>query len=81
MNHTGSQYADAANTKKLESYTTLDLGVRYRMRVNADRNDMVWRVGVDNVTNEKYWSGVESYGTYIFQGEPRTVKVSMSYDF
>ncbi len=81
VNHTGSQYADAANTKKLDSYTTLDLGVRYRMRVNADQNDMVWRVGVDNVTNEKYWSGVESYGTYIFQGEPRTVKVSMSYDF
>jgi len=81
VNHTGSQYADAANTKKLDSYTTLDLGVRYRMRVNADRNNMVWRVGVDNVTNEKYWSSVESYGTYIFQGEPRTVKVSMSYDF
>ncbi|MCS2150636.1 TonB-dependent receptor [Scandinavium manionii] len=81
VNHTGSQYADAANTKKLDSYTTLDLGVRYRMRVNADQNDMVWRVGVDNVTNEKYWSGVESYGTYVFQGEPRTVKVSMSYDF
>jgi iron complex outermembrane receptor protein len=81
VNHTGSQYADAANTKKLDSYTTLDLGVRYRMRVNADQNDMVWRIGVDNVTNEKYWSGVESYGTYIFQGEPRTVKVSMSYDF
>ncbi|MCS2158129.1 TonB-dependent siderophore receptor [Scandinavium sp. H11S7] len=81
VNYTGSQYADAANTKKLDSYTTLDLGVRYRMRVNADQNDMVWRVGVDNVTNEKYWSGVESYGTYIFQGEPRTVKVSMSYDF
>ncbi|WP_312624590.1 TonB-dependent siderophore receptor [Scandinavium sp.] len=81
VNYTGSQYADAANTKKLDSYTTLDLGVRYRMRVNADQNDMVWRVGVDNVTNEKYWSGVESYGTYIFQGEPRTVKVTMSYDF
>lgn len=81
VSHTGSQYADAANTKKLDSYTTLDLGVRYRTRVNANQNEMVWRVGVDNVTNEKYWSGVESYGTYIFQGEPRTVKVSMSYDF
>ncbi|MRS15474.1 TonB-dependent siderophore receptor [Enterobacteriaceae bacterium RIT691] len=81
VNHTGSQYADAANSKKLDSYTTLDLGVRYRTRVNANQNEMVWRVGVDNVTNEKYWSGVESYGTYLFEGEPRTVKVSMSYDF
>ena len=81
VNHTGSQYADAANTKKLDSYTTLDLGVRYRMRLNQEQNEMVWRVGVDNVTNEKYWASVEDYGTYIFQGEPRTLKVSMSYDF
>jgi iron complex outermembrane receptor protein len=81
VNHTGSQYADAANTKKLDSYTTLDLGMRYRMRLNEAQNDMVWRVGVDNVTNEKYWSGVEDLGTYIFQGEGRTLKVSMSYDF
>nr|WP_318382656.1 TonB-dependent siderophore receptor [uncultured Enterobacter sp.] len=81
VNHTGSQYANAANTKKLDSYTTLDLGVRYRMRLNQDQNEMIWRVGVDNVTNEKYWSGVEDLGTYIFEGEPRTLKVSMSYDF
>ncbi|WHP30175.1 TonB-dependent siderophore receptor [Trabulsiella odontotermitis] len=81
VNHTGSQYADAANSKKLDSYTTLDLGVRYKMRLNADQNEMVWRVGVDNVTNEKYWASVEDNGTYVFQGEPRTLKVSMSYDF
>jgi len=81
VNHTGSQYANAANTKKLDSYTTLDLGMRYRMRLNQAQNEMVWRVGVDNVTDEKYWSGVEDLGTYVFVGEPRTLKVSMSYDF
>ncbi len=81
VNHSGSQYANAANTKKLDDYTTLDLGVRYRMHLNQEKNDMVVRVGVDNVTNEKYWSGVEDNGTYIFEGQPRTVKVSMSYDF
>jgi TonB-dependent siderophore receptor len=81
VNHTGSQYADAANTKKLSGYTTLDLGVRYRMRLNADQNEMVWRVGMDNVTNKQYWSGIDDTGTYLFQGEPRTVKVSMTYDF
>ncbi len=81
VNHTGSQYADAANTKKLDSYTTLDLGVRYRMRLNADGNEMVWRAGVTNVTNEKYWSGVDDSGTYLSVGDPRTVRVSMSYDF
>jgi iron complex outermembrane receptor protein len=81
VNHTGSQYANNANTKKLDSYTTLDLGMRYRMRLNQNLNEMTWRVGVDNVTNEKYWASVEDNGSYIFQGEPRTLKVSMSYDF
>ncbi|UDJ83923.1 TonB-dependent receptor [Kosakonia oryzae] len=81
INHTGSQYANNANTKKLDSYTTLDLGVRYRMHLNQDKNEMVWRVGVDNVTNEKYWASVEDNGTYIYQGDARKLKVSMSYDF
>ena len=81
VRHTGSQCADAANPKTLDSYTTLDLGVRYRMRMNADQNTLVWRVGVDNVTNEKYWSSVESNGTYIFQGQSRTLKASLTYDF
>ncbi|WP_416211320.1 TonB-dependent receptor [Kosakonia sacchari] len=81
VNYTGSQYVNTANTRKLDSYTTLDLGLRYRMQLNAEKNEMVWRVGVDNVTNEKYWASVEDNGTYIYQGDPRTVKVSMSYDF
>ncbi|WP_312836927.1 TonB-dependent siderophore receptor [Pantoea sp.] len=79
VNHSGSQWADSANTKKMDSYTTLDLGLRYRTRVN--QNDMTWRVGVENVTNEKYWSNIDGTGTYIYQGDPRTLKVSMSYDF
>lgn len=79
ITHSGSQYADEANTKKLDSYTTLDLGMRYRMKVQ--QNDLTWRLGVENVTNEKYWSGVESYGTYIYQGDPRELKLSLSYDF
>ncbi|WP_432701096.1 TonB-dependent receptor [Kluyvera cryocrescens] len=81
VNHTGSQYADSANTKKLDSYTTLDLGMRYRMHLNPEQNDLVWRVGVTNVTNEKYWSGVDDTGVYLYQGEPRTLKLSVSYDF
>lgn len=79
INHNGAQYVNATNTRKLDSYTTLDLGVRYSMKLKE--NDMIWRVGVDNVTNEKYWANVEGYGWRIYQGDPRTLKVSMSYDF
>jgi len=79
LTHSGSQYANEANTKKLDSYTTLDLGMRYRMKMQ--QNELTWRLAVENVTNEKYWSGVESYGTYIYQGDPRELKLSLSYDF
>lgn len=81
VNHTGSQYAKVTNTVKLDSYTTLDLGVRYRMQLNQEKNQMVWRVGIDNVTNKNYWSGADDSGTYIFQGASRTLKASVSYDF
>jgi len=81
VNHSGSQYVNTANTRKIDGYTTLDLGVRYKMQLNQARNEMTWRVGVDNVTNENYWASVDDGGTYIYQGEPRTLKVSMSYDF
>ncbi|QGY28733.1 TonB-dependent receptor [Pantoea cypripedii] len=79
LNHTGPQWADSANTKRIEAYTTLDLGLRYRTKIN--QNDVVWRVAVENVTNEKYWANIDYSGTYLTQGDPRTLKVSMSYDF
>lgn len=79
LNHSGSQWADSANTKKVDSYTTLDLGMRYRMKVN--QNDLVWRVSVENVANVKYWANVDSTGTYLTQGDGRTLKVGVSYDF
>ncbi|CAM7551089.1 TonB-dependent receptor [Citrobacter sedlakii] len=81
VNHSGSQYADLANSKKLNDYTTLDLGVRYRFAVNQSQNQMVVRAGIDNVTNENYWASVDDSGTYITQGEPRTFKVSVGYEF
>ncbi|MFP9229980.1 TonB-dependent receptor [Pectobacterium cacticida] len=82
LNHTGSQYDGSANKKKLDHYTTLNIGARYRMRVNQDQNELVWRLNIDNVTNEEYWSGVSDYdGVYVFRGEPRTLKLSLSYDF
>jgi iron complex outermembrane receptor protein len=76
---TGGQYANADNSVKLNGWTRLDLGMRYSMKVNDQK--VVWRAGVENVTNEKYWASVDNSGTYIVQGEPRTVKVSMSVDF
>ncbi|RXN82752.1 TonB-dependent siderophore receptor [Achromobacter aloeverae] len=77
VNHAGTQYLDAENTQKLKPYTTLDLGVRYAMKV--DSHDVVWRLGVDNVFNKAYWAS--AWGGYLTQGDPRTAKLSVSFDF
>lgn len=79
VTRTGSQYANATNTIKLDGWTRLDLGVRYSTRVNEQT--LTWRANVENVTNEKYWASVDDSGTYITQGDPRTLKLSVSVDF
>ncbi len=73
----GTQYLDTANTQKVKPWTTLDLGVRYAMKV--DRHNVVWRLGVDNVFNKAYWQS--AYGGYLIQGDPRTTKLSVAVDF
>ena len=75
--HTGSQYADQANSLKVDSWNRLDVGLRYDM--NLPKNNIVWRAGIENVTNEKYWASAT--GGYLTQGDPRMAKISMTVDF
>lgn len=76
---TGSQYADSANNQKVDGWTRLDLGMRYDM--NLPKNNIIWRAGIENVTNEKYWATASTANNYLTQGDPRQAKVSMTVDF
>jgi iron complex outermembrane recepter protein len=38
---------------------------------------VTYRVGVDNLTNEKYW--LTSFGFILNQGTPRTVRASVTF--
>ncbi|OZI45777.1 TonB-dependent receptor [Bordetella genomosp. 5] len=76
--YTGQEYVNQANTQSVPSWTTVDVGARYRLRVQ-DR-DVTLRATVANVFNRGYWSGVASYST-ISQGAPRTFMLSASVDF
>ncbi|WP_109514831.1 TonB-dependent receptor [Pseudomonas ovata] len=76
--HTGSQYVDQANTQQLAAWTRLDAGARYTLRL-AER-PTTFRVMVQNVLDQAYWSGVASYGAFS-QGAPRSVSVSATVDF
>ncbi|MEF7617067.1 TonB-dependent receptor [Aquincola sp. MAHUQ-54] len=81
VNHTGQQYANAANTLRVGSWTTLDVGARYGLAV-AERF-VTLRAHVNNLTNRDYWQSVGGYpgANYLVLGNPRTVVVSASVDF
>jgi len=78
MNYTGREYVNQTNTQSVPSWTTVDLGARYRTRLYGKQT--VLRAGVANVFDRKYWSGVASYGT-ISLGASRTFYLSASADF
>ena len=79
--HTATQYADAANTQKLPSWSRLDIGANYLARF-MDR-DLTLRARIDNVTDKNYWASAGGYPGfgYLVQGAPRTVVVSATIDF
>ncbi|MBF5056851.1 TonB-dependent ferric siderophore receptor [Alcanivorax sp. 521-1] len=80
--HTSSQYADAANTRKVDSWTRLDLGGRYLIAL-SDNQFLTLRARVENVTGEDYWASVGGFpgSDYLTVGAPRTVLVSATLDF
>lgn len=79
--HTTSQYADAANTLRVPSWTRFDLGARYTTLL-ADQA-VTFRARVDNVTDRNYWASTGGYpgSGYLVLGAPRTLTLSASIDF
>lgn len=79
--YTGEQPANAANTVDLDSWTRLDLGVRYTVTISE--KPVTFRARVENVTNEAYWASTGGYpgANYLVLGGPRTFVLSASVDF
>ena len=78
--HTGEQWANSTNTLRLKSWTRFDLGARYVFA--AGEVPVTLRLTVDNVADERYWaSAFDSFSAALLQGQPRTVKASISADF
>ena len=52
--YTSTQFADGANTKEVPSWTRLDLGANYAMRI-LDRA-VTLRARISNVADRNYWA-------------------------
>ncbi|RSZ55948.1 TonB-dependent siderophore receptor [Massilia atriviolacea] len=78
LQHSGAQYANQANTQRLDSWTSVDLGARYRG--TALGKPLVLRAGLRNAAGKHYWAGASTWGTLI-AGAPRSVVLSAALDF
>lgn len=79
--HTGSSYADAANTLRVPGWTRLDVGARYLMDVGG--KPVTLRARIDNLTDRNYWASSGGFpgAGYLVVGAPRTFSLSASVDF
>ncbi|ACX89280.1 TonB-dependent siderophore receptor [Pectobacterium parmentieri WPP163] len=86
LHYTGKRVANNTNTTWVDSYMTLDLGTRYGFKIYD--KPAAFRVALNNVTNEHYWSSLfpyrqngEGQGYSAFVGEPREIRASLTVDW
>lgn len=86
IHYTGRRAANDTNTSWAASYTTLDLGARYRTKI--DSLPATFRLAVNNVTNKRYWASIFATDTdgnqgssSAFPGAGREVRASVTFDF
>lgn len=81
VRYSASKYANYAGTVEAGGYTVFDIGSRYRTRIAG--YDTVLRLTVDNLFDRRYWRDAGEYlgDGYLFQGAPRTARVSASVNF
>jgi iron complex outermembrane recepter protein len=74
---TGGQFVDSANDYSIPAWTRVDLGARYKTRLNE--HAVTFNALLENVADKNYWASANS--GYLTQGTPRTFKVSATVDF
>lgn len=88
LHYTGKRAGNNINSFKVDSYATLDLGLRYERQVNSN-STAVLNLAVTNVFDEHYWAsifpgsidGATRGANSAFLGAPREVRLSASLKF
>jgi len=79
--YSSPQFADAANTQQIASWTRFDIGARYL--VPFGQQLLTLRFRVDNVFDRSYWASAGGFpgSNYLVVGAPRTFAATASVDF
>lgn len=73
--YVGNQAIEANNSNIIPAYHTFDVGARYASTLGG--HPVIYRVGIDNLADEKYW--LTSFGFILNQGTPRTVRAGVTF--
>ncbi len=82
LQYYGASYQDSAANYKLPSYTTVDLGAKYVVKV-SEKQTLTLRGGVENLFNKHYWQVQRGMydRSFAVLGVPRTYWANMEYSF
>lgn len=80
--HYGKSYQDTAAQYHLPSYTTVDFGAKYAMKL-AEKQMVTLRAGVENAFNKHYWQVQRGMydRSFAVLGMPRTYWANVEYSF
>tara|TARA_R110000782_G_scaffold34395_5_gene82191 strand:+ start:2038 stop:4563 length:2526 start_codon:yes stop_codon:yes gene_type:complete len=78
VTHQTSTFRDTANLQKIDGHSRVDIGARYTIKRQGGQ-PVVVRASIENLFNESFW-GVNTAGQ-MHIGDPRTYKLSASFDF
>ncbi|HEY0296269.1 MAG TPA: TonB-dependent siderophore receptor [Bordetella sp.] len=76
--HTNGAYVDSTNTRATSGWERVDIGARYTFHRSGGKT-IILRAGIDNIFNKNYWSATQ-FGM-LELGEPRTYRLSATFDF
>ena len=82
VQHYGRSYQDHAKTHAFSSYTLVDAGAKYALKMR-NGNTLTLRGGVDNLFNKKYWEVQRGQydRSFALVGLPRTFWLKADYNF
>lgn len=82
VTHEGQRMVLPDNSINTPGWTRLDLAARYTQQIGAN-NSVVWRVGVDNASNQRAWKEAPyQYGhAYLYPLAPRVFHASAALAF
>ncbi|MEJ6023037.1 TonB-dependent siderophore receptor [Ramlibacter sp. PS4R-6] len=78
LSHEGSRPVLANESVMLPAWTRVDAALRYQAQLGATAT--TWLLGVDNVTNRRYWreSPFQFGHVYLYPGAQRTLRLSVT---